>query len=67
MIVFIIRYCSRRRSGRCLDPEGNGVSLSGGNGGGPSPPDGEQDKQLAAEEGAVLSGSKQEDWKKSPA
>ncbi len=33
-------------AGRCLDPEGNGVKLRGGNGGGPSPPDMEQDKQL---------------------
>jgi hypothetical protein len=31
---------------RCLDPEGNGVNLGGGNGGGPGPPSGEQDKQL---------------------
>jgi hypothetical protein len=31
--------------GRCLDPEGNGVNPGGGNGGGPGPPGGEQDKK----------------------
>jgi hypothetical protein len=38
-------------AGRCLDPEGNGVNLRGGNGGGPSPPSGEQDKQLISSRG----------------
>jgi hypothetical protein len=32
-------------AGRCLNPEGNGVNLTGGNGGGLGPPDEEQDKQ----------------------
>jgi hypothetical protein len=31
---------------RCLNPEGNGVNLRGGNGGGLGSPDEEQDKQL---------------------
>jgi hypothetical protein len=29
-----------------MDPDGNGVNLGEGNGGGPGPPSGEQDKQL---------------------
>ncbi len=33
-------------TGRCLDPEGNGVNPGRGNGGGPGPPGGGQDKQL---------------------
>ncbi len=32
--------------GRCLDPERNGVNPGRGNGGGPGPPGGGQDKQL---------------------
>ncbi len=31
--------------------EGNGVNPSGGNGGGPGPPDGKQDKQLISSRG----------------
>jgi hypothetical protein len=38
-------------AGRCLDPEGNGVYPGGGNGGEPSPPRGEQDKQLISSRG----------------
>jgi hypothetical protein len=30
----------------CVDPEGNGVTMSEGAEGGPGPPSGEQDKQL---------------------
>ncbi len=37
--------------GRCLKPEGNGVNPGRGNGGGPGPPSGEQDKQLIANRG----------------
>ncbi len=36
---------SDEEAGRCLDPEGNGVNLGGGNGGGPGPPGREQEKQ----------------------
>jgi hypothetical protein len=38
-------------AGRCLDPEGNGVNPGGGNGGGPGPLGGEQDKQLITSTG----------------
>ncbi len=38
-------------AGRCMDPEGNGVNLREGNRGGPSPPSGEQDKQLISSRG----------------
>ncbi len=42
---------SDREAGRCLEPEGNGVNLGGGNGGAPGPPSGEQDKQLITSRG----------------
>ncbi len=38
-------------AGECMDTEGNGVNLGEGNGGGPSPPSGEQDKQLISNSG----------------
>jgi hypothetical protein len=34
-----------------MDPDGNGVNPGEGNGGGPSPPSGEQDKQLISSKG----------------
>ncbi len=37
--------------GECMDPEGNGVNPGEGIGGGPSPPSGEQDKQLFSNSG----------------
>ncbi len=42
---------SDREVGWCLEPVGNGVNPGGGNGGGPGPPSGEQDKQLTASSG----------------
>ncbi len=42
---------SDREAGRYLEPEGNGVNLGGGNGGGPGPPSGVQDKQLITSRG----------------
>jgi hypothetical protein len=42
---------SDREVGRCLEPEGNGVNPSRVNGGGLSPPSGEQDKQLITSRG----------------
>ncbi len=39
-------------AGRCMDPEGNEVNPGKGSGGGPpSPPSGEQDKQLISSRG----------------
>jgi hypothetical protein len=35
----------------CVDPEGNGATMSGGAEGGPGPPSGEQDKQLVYNSG----------------
>ncbi len=58
---------SDEESERCLDPEGNGVNLCGGNGGGPGSPGGEQDKQLITSRGGVNTlMEQQEDGKKSP-
>ncbi len=37
--------------GKCVDPEGNGVSLGKGAEGEPGPPSGEQDKQLICNSG----------------
>jgi hypothetical protein len=37
--------------GSCMDPEGNGVNPGEGDGGGPGPPSGEQDKQLISSRG----------------
>ncbi len=37
---------SDRKVERCLEPEGNGVNPRRGNGGGPGPPNREQDKQF---------------------
>jgi hypothetical protein len=39
------------RIGRCLGPEGNGVSLGEGDDGGPGPPNKEGDKQSTPSEG----------------
>ncbi len=39
------------RAGRCLGPEGNGVSLGEGGEGGPGPPRGEDDNQSVLREG----------------
>jgi hypothetical protein len=47
--------------GWCLEPEGNGVSPSRVNGGGPGPPSGEQDKQLTASRGGDNSPMEQEE------
>ncbi len=56
---------SDREVGCCLEPEGNGVNLGGGNEGGPSPPSGEQDKQLTASRGGYNSlMEREEDGKK---
>jgi hypothetical protein len=38
-------------AGRCLGPEGNGVSLGEGGEGGPGPPERKEDKQSALREG----------------
>jgi hypothetical protein len=52
ILLVMHRVCvADDEAGRFLDPEGNGVSPSGGNGGGPGPPDGEQDKQLISSRG----------------
>ncbi len=50
-MVQLVDSVSDREVGRCLEPEGNGVSPGWGNGGGPSPPSGEQDKQLITNRG----------------
>ncbi len=42
---------SDRETGRCLEPEGNGVNPGRENGGGPSPPSREKDKQLITSRG----------------
>jgi hypothetical protein len=47
----VITNVADKEVGRCLDPEGNGVNLGGGNGGGPGPPSREQDKQLISSRG----------------
>jgi hypothetical protein len=39
-------FVADRGMGKCVDPEGNGVSLGKGAEGGPGPPSEEQDKQL---------------------
>jgi hypothetical protein len=57
-----------RRVACCLGLKGNGVDPGGGNEGGPSPPDREQDKQLTASREGVNSNMEQEeDRKKSQA
>jgi hypothetical protein len=38
-------------AGRCLEPEGNGVSLGEGGEGGPGPPGSKRDKQSVLSEG----------------
>jgi hypothetical protein len=43
--------CARMRAGRCLGPEGNGVSLGEGGEGGPGPPRNKEDKQSVLSEG----------------
>ncbi len=46
---------ARHKSGRCLGPEGNGVSLGEGRDGGPSPPGSREDKQSSpSEEGGNI-------------
>ncbi len=52
---------SDREVGWCLEPEGNGVSPSRVNEGGPSPPSGQQDKQLTASRGGDNSPMEQEE------
>jgi hypothetical protein len=42
-MILLVAY---EGAGRCMDPEVNGVNPGEGNGGGPGPPSGEQDKQL---------------------
>jgi hypothetical protein len=55
-------------AGECMDPEGNGVNPGKGNGGGPGPPRGEQDKQLISNSGeTTLPWDNQEGRKTSPA
>jgi hypothetical protein len=46
-------YCSvpDMGAGRCLGPEGNGVSLGNGGEGGPGPSRGKEDKQSVLSEG----------------
>ncbi len=61
-------YQFHGEASRCLNPEGNGVSPSGGMGEGLALWTGSKiSSWTAAEEGATLSWSKQDDWKKSPA
>jgi hypothetical protein len=43
LIIITVSY---KGVGECVDPEGNGVNPGEGDGGGPSPPSEEQDKQL---------------------
>jgi hypothetical protein len=44
--MVLIVLVAEEGTGECMDPEGNGVNPGEGNGGGPSPPSGERDKQL---------------------
>ncbi len=49
-------------AGRCLGPEGNGVSLEEWGKGGPSPPGGGKDKQSVLSKGRDNMGKDKEDW-----
>ncbi len=48
-------------AGRCLGPEGNGVSLGQGSDGGPGPPGGGKDKQSVLSKGRDYMGNDVED------
>ncbi len=48
-------------AGRCLGPEGNGVSLGEGGEGGPGSPGGGKDKQTVLSEGRDNMGKDEED------
>jgi hypothetical protein len=48
LIIITVSY---EGVGECVDPEGNGVNPGEGDGGGPSPPSEEQDKQLISNSG----------------
>ncbi len=49
-------------AGRCLGPEGNGVSLGKGGEGGPGPPRGEEDEQLVLSKGRDNIEKEEKEW-----
>ncbi len=49
-------------AGRCLGPEGNGVSVGKGGEGGHGPPKGEGDKQSVLNEGRDNMKKDEEEW-----
>ncbi len=48
--------------GRCLGPEGNGVTLGEGGEGGPSPPGSQEDKQSVLKGGRDNVEKDEEEW-----